>query len=137
MNEEFYAVIKLVSGEEIFSKVFAFEKDDEVLISLDHPVFVQTMFIPNLGGPVAKINPWILLTNETKFVINRDKIISMNEIKNNNLIKMHKRYVKENTRSSNQTQITSNMGYISSIPEARVVLEKLYYSSNSTSKPQD
>jgi hypothetical protein len=129
MNEEFYAVLKLVSGEEIFSKVCAFEENDNVLIVLDNPIFVQTTFVPKLGVPVAKVNPWLNLTDDTTFIINREKIITMTEVTDNVMIRMHKRYVKEQNKSSNQTQISPNMGYISSISDARVSLEKLYNSS--------
>lgn len=133
MNEEFYAVIKLVSGEEIFSKVCGFEENDEVLVVLDNPIFIETTFIPKLNTPVVKVNPWISLTEETTFIINRNTIITINEIKDNRLIKIHKRYIKEQTKSTNKTSISSNMGYITSIPEARVALEKLYNSSPSSS----
>lgn len=136
MNEEFYAVVKLVSGEEIFSKVCAFEENTEILLVLDHPVFVETAFSQKLGVPIAKINPWINLTQETTFIINRDKVITMTEVKDNVLIKMHTRYIKEQNKSSNQTQISPNMGYITSIPEARISLEKLYR-SNSASRTQE
>ncbi len=129
MNEEFYAVLKLVSGEEIFSKVCAFNENNEILIVLDNPVFIETTFIPKLNAPIVKVNPWVSLTEETTFILNRDKIITMNEVKDNRLIKIHKRYIKEQTKSTNQTSISSNMGYVTSIPEARVALEKLYHSS--------
>ena len=135
MNEEFYAVIKLVSGEEIFSKVCAFEENKEVLLVLDHPVFVETSFSQKLGVPIAKVNPWINLTDETTFIINRNTVITMTETKEPMLIKMHKRYVREQNKTSNQTQISPNMGYISSIAEARVSLEKLYRSNSTSNMP--
>ena len=135
MNEEFYAVIKLVSGEEIFSKVCAFEENKEVLLVLDHPVFVETSFSQKLGVPIAKVNPWINLTDETTFIINRNTVITMTETTEPMLIKMHKRYVREQNKTSNQTQISPNMGYISSIAEARVSLEKLYRSNSTSNMP--
>ena len=135
MNEEFYAVIKLVSGEEIFSKVCAFEENQEVLLVLDHPIFVETSFSQKLGVPIAKVNPWINLTDETTFIIKRNTIITMTESKDNMLIKMHNRYVKEQNKTSNQSQISPNMGYISSIAEARVSLEKLYLSNSTSNRP--
>lgn len=132
MNEEFYAVIKLVSGEEIFSKVCAFDENNDVMLVLDHPVFVETVFVPKLGVPVAKVNPWIHLTEETTFIINRDKIITMTEVKDGVMIKMHRRYVREHHKSTNQTQISPNMGYVTSIADARVSLEKLYHSTEAS-----
>lgn len=136
MNEEFYAVLKLISGEEIFSKVCAFVEEDEVLVVLDNPIFVETTFIPKLNAPVARVNPWISLTEETTFIIKRNMIITMTETKDSNLIKMHKRYIKEQNKITNQSTITSNMGYIASIADARVSLENLYR-SNSPSNPKE
>ena len=135
MNEEFYAVLKLVSGEEIFSKVCAFEENDSVLLVLDHPIFVETTFVPKLGVPVAKVNPWMSLTEDTTFIISRDKVITMTEITDSTMVKMHNRYIKEQNKVSNQTQISPNMGYISSISEARISLEKLYNSSTASNNP--
>ena len=132
MNEEFYASIKLVSGEEIFSKVCAFEENDKVLLVLDHPIFVETIFVPKLGIHIAKVNPWLSLTEDTTFIIERNKVIAMTEIKDVVMIKMHNRYVREQNKSTNQTQISPNMGYVSSIAEARVSLEKLYKSSTTS-----
>lgn len=136
MNEEFYAVLKLISGEEIFAKVCAFEDNNEVLLVLDHPIFIETIYVPKLGVPISKVNPWLKLTNDTTFIINREKIITMTEEKNNLMIKMHNKYVREQNKVSNQTQVSPNMGYISSIPDARVSLEKLY-NSNSFNKKLD
>jgi hypothetical protein len=136
MNEEFYAILKLISGEEIFSKVCAFEENDEVLLVLDNPIFVETTYVPKLGCPIAKINPWLTLTKDTTFIINRNSIITMTEVTDNMLIKMHKRYIKDQDKSSNQTNVSPNMGYISSIPDARVSLEKLY-NSPTTSNNSD
>jgi hypothetical protein len=127
MNEEFYALIKLVSGEEIFSKVCAFEENNEVLVVLDHPIFIEEMGHSNkLNSPIIKINPWISSTEETTFIISRDKIIMMTEIKDDRYIKMFNRYIREKNKVSNQTKITPNMGYITSIAEARDSLEKIY-----------
>jgi hypothetical protein len=132
MNEEFYATIKLVSGEEIFSNVCAFEENDNVLLVLNHPILVETVFVPKLGVPIAKVNPWLSLTTDTTFIIERSKIITMTEIKDPVMIKMHNRYVREQNKSTNKTEISPNMGYVSSIAEARVSLEKLYNSSTTS-----
>jgi len=42
------------------------------------------------------------------------------------LIKMHKKYSRERFKRSNKSEITPNMGYVSSISDARQSLEKLY-----------
>ena len=57
----FYAILKLVSGEEIISKVCAFIENEEILIVLDHPITVNMMRVPNInstykGGALDKFN---------------------------------------------------------------------------------
>jgi hypothetical protein len=136
MNEEFYAIIKLVSGEEVLSKVCAFEENNEVLIVLDNPVTVETTFVPKLGVPIAKVDPWIGLSQESTFIINRDKVITMVEVKDKTMVNLHKKYVREQTKTSNETKITEGMGYVSSTTEARQSLEKLYNSEAYEKRPE-
>lgn len=131
LNEEFYATVKLVSGEELFSKVCAFDEDGAILLVLDHPVFVETVYVPKLDAPIAKVNPWISLTNETTFIIGLDKVITITEIYDDMYINMHKRYIRDKERKNNKTKPTPNMGYVASVTEAREMLEKLYNSEPS------
>lgn len=133
-EEEFYAIIKLVSGEEILSKVCPFDENDDTMVVLDNPIFVETAFVPKLGVPIAKINPWLKLSEDTMFIMSLDKIITMTECKDESLIRIHQRYVREQNKETNLTTLTPNMGYVSSISDARVSLEKLYNSETSNSK---
>ena len=41
MEDDFYATIKLLSGEEIFAKVAATEEDDRTLLLVSNPVVVN------------------------------------------------------------------------------------------------
>ena len=43
MGEEFYAIIKLVSGEEIFSLVMSDEVNDDTVIVLQNPVIINML----------------------------------------------------------------------------------------------
>ena len=97
MDEEFYAVLKLVSGEEIFSKISYADEDDRVLVILDYPITIETVVIPKVNVPVAKVQPWIKLSEDTMYIMTLDKIITMTECDDNTLIRMHKKYVKEFT----------------------------------------
>jgi len=44
-KEEFHAVIKLVSGEEIFAKVCPCEEEDKTILILDCPVTFENIII--------------------------------------------------------------------------------------------
>ncbi len=132
-EEEFYATIKLISGEEIFAKVCPFDEETRTILVLDNPVTIETIYIPKLGGSIAKVHPWIKLSDDTMFIIDLDKVITMTEVFETSLIKMHTKYSRERFKSSNKSEITPNMGYVSSITDARLSLEKLYNLKSSKS----
>jgi hypothetical protein len=70
------------------------------------------------------------------FLISLDKIITITESKDIELIKIHNRYLKEKNKTTNCSKVTPNMGYINSVSEARESLERIFKSS-STNKSKD
>ena len=128
MEEDFYAIIKLISGEEIFSKVCPCDEDDRIMLILDDPITMESVTIRQLGISTIKVSPWIKFADDSMFIIDMEKIITMTEINDEDLIKMHQKFVKERNKKSNKSELTSKMGYLSSIADARISLEKLYKS---------
>jgi hypothetical protein len=127
-NDIFYATLKLVTGEEIISKICAFIEDDEVLILLDNPTLINIFDVNNVKNVFVKMTPWISSSSQTTHIINRNHVITINEIKDIALVRLYNHYIKEKGNKTNQTNITSEMGYISSIEDARSSLEKMYHS---------
>ena len=41
MEDDFYASIKLISGEEVFAKVAACDEDDRTMLLLHHPIIIK------------------------------------------------------------------------------------------------
>jgi hypothetical protein len=130
MEEEFYGIIKLISGEEVFAKICPCEDDGDTLLMLDSPVTMETIIVRQLGMTTIKVSPWIKMSDEDLFIIKMDKIITVTEVSDKDLIKMHIKYVKDKNRKSNKTKLSEKMGYLSSIADARISLEKLYKSNN-------
>lgn len=128
MKEEFYAVIKLISGEEIFSKVCPCDEEDRILLILEDPVKIEKIKIRNAEIPVVRVHSWIEITDESMFVIDMKNVIMISESKDEKLISIHKKFVKSKYQQPGITTITEKMGYISSVDEARSNLEKLYNS---------
>jgi len=79
MGEEFYAVLKLVSGEEIFSLIIVDENDDDTIIVLQNPVIMSVN--SNHGGTYIKVKSWLEIPNEDIYMIKLDKVITMTESK--------------------------------------------------------
>jgi len=128
-KEEFHAVIKLVSGEEIFSKVCPCEEEDKTILILDCPVTFENIVIRQIGVSAVRINPWLKMSDDPTVVMNMDKVITMTEVHDKHLIKVYNRYLKEKDQITNRTDINENMGFLSSVSDARVFLEKLYKSN--------
>ena len=62
MEEEFYAIIKLVSGEEIMSVVMPDENNEETILILQNPVIMK--MYQNGVGHYIKVKPWMELNDE-------------------------------------------------------------------------
>ena len=131
MEEEFYAIIKLVSGEELFSLVMVEDANDEdPLLILQNPLI---MYMHNSGrSQFIKVKPWMDLSDEDFYMIRLSKIITMTESKNDRLVAIYENFVSEEIRQETpiaQFQATgrikpdSRMGFISSVKDARKKLE--------------
>ncbi len=131
-EEEFYAAIKMVSGEEVFSKVCPCEEQDRTILILDNPVLMETITIRQFGMTALKVVPWMKLTDDTMFIVEMNRIITMTEVNDSSIIKVYQKYIRERNKISSKSQLSSNMGFISSIADARVSLEKLYESNSKT-----
>ncbi len=128
MEEDFYAIIKLISGEEILSKVCPCDENDRIFLILDNPITMESVTIRQLGISTIKVSPWLKFADDSMFIIDMEKIITMTEINDEDLIKIHQKFVKERNKKSNKSELTSKMGYLSSVADARISLEKLYKS---------
>ena len=63
IEDDFYASIKLKSGEEVFARVAASEEEDRTMLILHTPVMFSE--IKNKGGLVGyKVEPWLKTTRE-------------------------------------------------------------------------
>ena len=63
MGEEFYTVIKLVTGEEIFALVTVDESEEGDPIILMHTPVIMTMKSNHIGHYV-KIRPWLMIPTD-------------------------------------------------------------------------
>jgi hypothetical protein len=135
MGEEFHAVIKLVTGEEIFSLVCVDENDGDPILLLMNPVIMKLM--RNQVGQYVKVRPWMEMADDSMYVIKYDKIITMTEVKQGQMIEFYTRYLDDEDvdfTEDGRVKPDTKMGYISSVKEARRMLEKIY---NNTEDPKE
>ncbi|MBU88813.1 MAG: hypothetical protein CMA57_00195 [Euryarchaeota archaeon] len=133
MQEEFYAIIKLISGEEVFALVSIDDSGDEPVIILQSPVTMKTF--NHHGTSLVKIKPWVEMSTEDIFVIRYDKIITMTETSDQKIIQVYDRYLSDDDNdeegpllknSSSRVNISQKMGYLTSVEEARRHLEDMF-----------
>jgi len=132
MEEEFYAILKLVSGEELFSLVLVDDSTDETILVLQNPITIKV--IHSSSGSLLKVKPWMDLTEDDIYFIKLDKVITMTESNNEKLIELYNNYLEDDDsqssidvyRTSGQVKVSEQKGYISSVDSARDMLEKIF-----------
>ena len=129
IEEDFYATVKLKTGEELFAKVAASEEEDRTFLIVSSPIMVSE--IKSRNGAVAyKLEPWLKTTTEDMFIINLEDVITLSESSDIEMISMYQNYIREYSRKDgSQAKISRKMGYIANIHDAKEILEKLYKNS--------
>ena len=124
MEDEFYATLKLKSGEEVFALVVASEEENRTMLVVHHPVIITAIKAKeSIVG--YRLEPWLKTTREDMFVINMDNIITLSESMDPEMIMMHQNFSKESNGFS-KSKMNRKMGYLSNVNEAKKVLEKIY-----------
>jgi hypothetical protein len=93
MGEEFYAVLKLTSNEEILSLVSIDENDGDPLIILQNPVTMK--LIHSTEGISIKIKSWMEIATDDFFIIRPDKVITMTETKDKKIIGIYNDFIND------------------------------------------
>ena len=131
MGEEFYAIIKLVSGEEIMALVMPDDSAEETILILQNPLIMKMQ--QNTHGYYIKVKPWLELTTEDCFMIKLDRIITMTETTDNKIIHFYNKFLEDSIAEnsihipmSGKIKPDAKMGYISSVDKSRKELEDVF-----------
>tara|TARA_B100001094_G_C17757220_1_gene588659 strand:+ start:222 stop:644 length:423 start_codon:yes stop_codon:yes gene_type:complete len=131
MGEEFYAIIKLVSGEEIMALVMPDDSAEETILIVQNPLIMKMQ--QNTHGYYIKVKPWLELTTEDCFMIKLDRIITMTETTDNKIIHFYNKFLEDSIAEnsihipmSGKIKPDAKMGYISSVDKSRKELEDVF-----------
>ena len=124
IEDDFYATIKLKSGEEIFSKVAAAEEEERTLLILSHPMVID---IITVRGKQAgyKMEGWLKSTTDDMFIIDMDEVMTISESTDIDMIVYYQEFVRKSSKT-NHTNLDRSMGYISTVTEAKESLERIF-----------
>ena len=124
IEDDFYATIKLKCGDEIFAKVAASDEGDKVYVVITNPIVLEEI---RVRGKMAgyKLEPWLKTSTEDMFILELDDILTMSESSDIEMITNYQDYVRRSNQTT-QMKPTKKMGYISTVSDAKEILEKLY-----------
>ena len=137
IEDDFYATIKLNSGEEIFAKVAASEEIDRTMLIVHHPIIVGE--IKGKQGIVGyKVEPWLKTSKEDMFIINLNNVLTLSESQDIEMIMMYQRYLRDSEDDrAPQSKLTKKMGYVANVKDAKIILEKIFKNTNNTKSSPD
>ena len=132
MDEEFYATLKLTTGEEVVAKVCYLEDEDKVLLENPLQVLSAKQKKGQLEVSGFSFSEWISASFDKMFIIKRDHIMTMTEI--DPLIQDF--YEKTLQRMENGKSLTGragklsrNSGYLGSVTDMKKSLENIFNKS--------
>ena len=132
IEDDFYATVKLKSGEEIFAKVAASEEDDRTFVLVSYPIIVSEVKTRSGKQFGYKMEPWLKTTTDDMFILKLEDILTMSESSDIEMISMYQSYVRQTSKLAgniSKTKMSRKMGYISNVNDAKEILEKLYKNS--------
>ena len=132
MDDTYYALIKLTTGEEIISHIFTDDSEEDPIIALGPPVTVEITSRSNHN--VLKFEPWVKVSFEETLFIKLSNVITMTELPETNYyIQCYKEYVRAGFQDINAPQtetgpkgvkLNRTMGSLGTVEDARKILEK-------------
>ena len=129
IEEDFYATLKLKTGEEVFAKVAASEEDNRTLLIVSNPIVISEIK-SRIGVVGYKVEPWLKTTKDDMFIINLDDVLTLSESNDIEMIQMYQSFVRHSYKDKkNEPKLSRKMGFISTVNDAKDILEKLYKNS--------
>ena len=129
IEDEFYATLKLNSGEEIYAKIAASEEEGRTMLILHSPITIVE--VKQKGSMVGyKVEPWLKTTKDDMFIINMDNVMTLSESSDMEMIVMYQHYLRDAHRTEHEHKLNRRMGYISNVKDAKENLEKMFKLNN-------
>ena len=134
--DEFVASIKLVTGEEILTKVIVNQDAADETVIIENPLICEEVRSHGANIPLGyKFEPWMKMSEEDVFIIHMTSIITMSEIKEKQVIVTYNEVVKKGFQRGDPN-LTREMGSIGTVKDCRDMIEKLYKGEDATKDTQ-
>ena len=135
MEQDFYASVKLVSGEEIFGEVMSSDENGRTVLIISDPVEIETVSMDGRHEGL-RMMPWLRsMPSENIVIIPMDRVITVVEAQEDSeVVKYYRKFIFTNTNqtSSEKIKVSKKMGYVISVEKARQSLENIFKKGEAT-----
>jgi|TARA_B100002052_G_scaffold82285_1_gene75545 hypothetical protein len=125
-EDEFLGAIKMISGEEVLSKVSSVDDENGRYLILDNPIMVEEVTMDSRVG--AKVSPWMKFSKERSFIVPMDRIITCVEV-DGEVEAFYEMSISKIDPEYSKTP-PKNQGRVGTVEESRAILESIFKRNN-------
>jgi hypothetical protein len=125
-EEEFLGALKMISGEEVLSRVTSINDENGHYLVLESPILVEEVTVADRVG--AKVSPWMKFSKERSFIVPMDRVITVVEV-DSEVEAFYEMSVQKIDPEKEKTP-PRNQGRVGSVEESRAILESIFKRNN-------
>jgi len=125
-EEEFLGALKIVTGEEVLSKVTYVNDENGNYLVLENPIVVEEVTMDSRVG--AKVSPWMKFSKERSFIVPMDRVVTCVECDIE--VSMFYEMSIEKIDPDYNKKTASKEGDLGTVEESRAILESIFKKKN-------
>jgi len=125
-EEEFLGALKMISGEEVLSRVTSINDENGHYLVLESPILVEEVTVADRVG--AKVSPWMKFSKERSFIVPMDRVITVVEV-DAEVEAFYEMSIQKIDPEKEKTP-PRNQGRVGSVEESRAILESIFKRNN-------
>ncbi len=125
-EEEFLGALKIVTGEEVLSKVTYVNDENGHYLVLENPIVVEEVTMDSRVG--AKVSPWMKFSKERSFIVPMDRVVTCVECDIE--VSMFYEMSIEKIDPDYNKKTASKEGDLGTVEESRAILESIFKKKN-------
>ena len=125
-DDEFLGALKIVTGEEVLSKVTYVDDENGNYVILDSPILVEEVTVADRVG--AKVSPCMKFSKERSFIVPMDRIVTCVECDAEVAAFYEMSITKIDPEGTKNPP--RNQGGLGTVEESRAILESIFKRNN-------
>ena len=125
-EEEFLGALKIVTGEEVLSKVTYVNDENGNYLVLENPIVVEEVTMDSRVG--AKVSTWMKFSRERSFIVPMDRVVTCVECDTE--VSMFYEMSVEKIDPDYNKKTASKEGDLGTVEESRAILESIFKKKN-------